>query len=106
MDQNNKFNPLTVTVDKKNSTYCKSFTSADGLRIPTEIIAAGFAFYEDKEKPCKSCQKPIIPSEALMYGIAFLLARDLKTAGYTFVETVFSKTPVDALLLQKIQLMF
>jgi len=83
------FNPNIVT--KKSGIYNKNFYR-EGASIDTAIIEAGIAFYTDVEKKntCKYCKK--CNTTSIEYK-AWLVAKDLKKAGWQFVETVFFDEP-------------
>jgi arginyl-tRNA--protein-N-Asp/Glu arginylyltransferase len=83
------FNPDTVTT--KSGIYIKSFYR-EGTKIDTAIIEAGIAYYTEVEKKntCEHCKK--CNATSIEYK-AWLVAKDLKKAGWQFVETAFFKEP-------------
>jgi hypothetical protein len=101
MDRKDRFDPTSVIIDAKNSSYCKSFTK-DGTRIPTRVITEGFKYYleRDKENMCVKCLKTLITSSPMIQGTGMMLAEDLKNCSYIFSEMWYADNAVDALVLQ------
>jgi len=88
------FNPDTVAT--KSGNYSKSFYRK-GTRIDTAIIIAGIAYYTEVEKKniCEHCKK--CNATSIEYK-AWLVAKDLKKAGWKFVETALFKEPEIAIV--------
>jgi hypothetical protein len=88
------FDPDTVTT--KSGIYDKSFYR-EGTRIDTAVIKEGIAYYTDVEKKntCEHCNGN---TTSIEYK-AWLVAKDLKKAGWQFVETVFFEEPEIAIAL-------
>lgn len=89
------FNPDTVATE--SGIYSKSFYR-EGTRIDTAVVKAGIAYYTKKEKEntCEHCKK--CNTTSIKYK-AWLVAKDLKAAGWEFAETVYFQEPVDAIVL-------
>ena len=90
-----KFNPDSVA--EKTGIYSKSFYR-DGARIDTAVIKAGIAHYTalEEKNTCEHCKK--CNTTSIEYK-AWLVAKDLKKAGWVFCKSVFFDDPVPAIAL-------
>jgi hypothetical protein len=86
------FNPDTVATN--SGIYDKSFYR-NGTKIDTAIIKAGIEYYTEVEKKniCKKCNTTSIEYKSR------LVAKDLKKAGWQFIETALFKEPEIAIAL-------
>jgi hypothetical protein len=89
------FNPDTVATT--SGIYINSFYR-EGTTIDIAIIEAGIEYYTkvEKKNSCENCEK--CNTTSIEYK-SWLVAKDLKKAGWQFVETVLFKEPEIAIAL-------